>query len=158
MPVRSPTWHEPEEFAQRCQSFHVLRHVPWVTNLDTVEPHLYERMQSLTPAFDSRVSPDHDGARCMREIDRLLHFEPGFRNEAGSSRGEIAIERFAVVAHMPAANERTCYMRPSDRATRSLFHYGLKRYVDTDAPKLVDDRCCARLPRFAEAGKAVFDQ
>ena len=145
MPVGSATWYQSEEISERSKSLHIFREMAWMPHLDTVQSKLHEFFQSLAATVLTRMSPHRDGTRGMRELDSFADLESCLWNESRPARAEITVERFARIAYVSAANERTRDMRSSNSSPSRFCHHGLEIDVDTEMTKTLDDVLRARL-------------
>jgi hypothetical protein len=150
MPVGSATRHEAEEICERRDSFYVFANVTGMPYLDSIEAHVDERLEPFAPTVRPGMRPHSDRARRVRESDCFANFEALLLNETRSSCSKEAIERFARVAYVSAANQRARNMRATNRSARRFFHHCIQLDVHSEPAKSLDNVLRANFTRVAK--------
>ena len=156
MPVRSAAWHQSEEISKGLKTLDVVRGVTGVLYLESIQSSGDQRLDPLAPPSFARMGPDGEGARLVRDRDRIFDRKACLGDKRTCSSAQVSHECIAKIMHYASRDQCTRNVRTADRAAIGLLKNFVQRQRNSKHVELVNDLLCTRVPQGTQLTKALF--
>jgi hypothetical protein len=129
-----------------------------MSDLDAVETCRDEGLESIAPSAIPGMSPDGNGARLVRDRDRVLHRKSVLRDKRASLRAKIPSECISKIRDEAACDHSPRDVRPPDRSAVGLKQYFVHGQGNAELVESLDNPPSARVPGHPEIGQLLFER
>jgi hypothetical protein len=158
VPVGPAARHQTQMIGKRGEPQYVFGVVARMSDLDTIESLLGERLDPLAGAAMAWMGNDSDTACLVDESNRVGGGESILGDECRSARAEISAKCVTCIDCPALGDECPGDMRPTDCRATGLVEHGLEGDAHAVNVEQFDDLHRAVAPHLAEIGKARLYQ